>query len=132
ARETLRMNEAGAHGRAAGIASPGREMLPGASSKAPDGLAQDRAPGLIRFTDAATSLSAGISALGLLAMIGVICYEVFARYVLNSPTSWVAEIAAYLLVAIAFLGLAAAQRAKAHIRVELLLGMLPPKAEAEL
>ena len=92
----------------------------------------DRTPGLIRLTEGATTLSGIVSALGLLAMIGVICYEVFARYVFNAPTSWVSEIAAYLLVAVAFLGLAAAQREGSHIQVELLLGMLPEKAAAEL
>lgn len=91
-----------------------------------------RPPALIRLADGAASISGVVSALGLLAMIAVICYEVFARYVLNAPTSWVAEIAAYLLVAVAFLGLAAAQRAGAHIQVELLLGMLSKRAAAEL
>ena len=92
----------------------------------------ERLPGFIRLTEGATSLSGVVSALALLAMIGVICYEVFARYVFNAPTSWVAEVAAYLLVAIAFLGLAAAQREGAHIQVELLLGALSQKAAAEL
>ena len=89
-------------------------------------------PGLIRLTEGATSLSGVVSALGLLAMIGVICFEVFSRYLFNAPTSWVAEVAAYLLVAISFLGLAAAQRAGAHIQVELLLGALPRRSADEL
>ncbi len=101
-------------------------------SDAPPETAALETPGLIRLSDGATSLSGMVSALALLAMIGVICYEVFARYLLNSPTSWVAEVAAYLLVAIAFLGLAAAQRAGAHIQVELVLGMLPERIVAEL
>jgi tripartite ATP-independent transporter DctM subunit len=96
------------------------------------GAATLRPPGLIRLADGAASLSGVVSALGLLAMTGVICYEVFARYVFNAPTSWVAEVAAYLLVAVAFLGLAAAQRAGAHIQVELLLGVLPKRLAVEL
>jgi tripartite ATP-independent transporter DctM subunit len=102
-----------------------------ASATLPAGAASGPS-GLIRASDGAAALSGVVSALGLLAMIGVICYEVFSRYLFNSPTAWVAEVAAYLLVAVAFLGLAAAQRAGAHIQVELLLGMLPARVVAEL
>ena len=55
--------------------------------------------------DAAGRLAAVAGALGalaLVAMIGVISYEVVARSVFNAPTSWVVEVGAYLLVAMAF------------------------------
>lgn len=79
-------------------------------------------------TDAAGRLAAGaaaIAALALVAMIGVISYEVVARSVFNAPTSWVVEVGAYLLVAMAFIGLAPAERAGAHIKVDLVLNLLP-------
>lgn len=81
-------------------------------------------PILIRFCEAATTLSGAISVLGVLVMAVIVCYEVFVRYALNSPTSWVTEIATYMLVAVTFLGLAAAQRARAHIQVELVINSL--------
>lgn len=68
-----------------------------------------------------------LAALSLLAMIGVIGYEVVARSVFNAPTSWVVEVGAYLLVALAFVGLAPAERAGAHIHVDLLLNTLPER-----
>jgi TRAP-type mannitol/chloroaromatic compound transport system permease small subunit len=66
-------------------------------------------PMLAVFADQAGKLSAMVSGLGLLAIAGIICWEVFARYVLNEPTTWVTEIATYILVAVSFLGLAAAE-----------------------
>ena len=73
-------------------------------------------PMLAVFADQAGKFSAMVSGLGLLAIAGIICWEVFARYVLNEPTTWVTEIATYILVAVSFLGLAAAQRARAHVQ----------------
>jgi hypothetical protein len=63
------------------------------------------------FADRAGLVSGFVSGLGLLVIAAIICWEIFSRYVLNAPTTWVTEIATYLLVAVAFLGLAAAQRA---------------------
>lgn len=88
-------------------------------------------PVLVSIADQAGRLSAMVSGLGLLAIAGIICWEVFARYVLNEPTTWVTEIATYILVAVSFLGLAAAQRARAHIYVELVIDRLSPKRQQE-
>lgn len=84
-------------------------------------------------SDAAGRLAAGAGALGalaLVAMIAVIVYEVVARSVFNAPTSWVVEVGAYLLVAMAFIGLAPAERAGAHIKVDLVLNLLPATKRA--
>jgi tripartite ATP-independent transporter DctM subunit len=89
-------------------------------------------PALIRFADGATSFSGFLSALGLLGMTSIVCFEIFSRYIFNAPTSWITEVATYDLVAVAFLGLAAAQRAGAHIQVELLLNSLSARARVEL
>ena len=56
-----------------------------------------------------------ISALALLGMTAIICYEVILRSVFNSPTTWVTEISTYVFVAVVFLGLASAQKANRHI-----------------
>lgn len=88
-------------------------------------------PWLVRFSDGATSWSTFIAAAALLAMTAIISIEIFSRVVLNEPTSWVTEVAAYLLVAIVFFGLAPAERAGAHIQVELLLNVLTLKRRAQ-
>ncbi|MBS1302629.1 TRAP transporter small permease [Loktanella sp. SALINAS62] len=57
----------------------------------------------------------------------ILIYEIFMRYVLNSPTQWVHETSIFLC-AIAFLygGLFCASR-NSHIRVVLIYDVLPPR-----
>ena len=70
--------------------------------------------------------------MALLAMTAIICFEIFSRVVLNEPTSWVTEVAAYILVCIVFFGLSPAERAGSHIQVELLLNVLGPIRRGQL
>ena len=93
------------------------------------------APKTSRFSDRIDMLSqlAGIAgALALLAMILFVCFEVLSRWLFNEPTVWVNEYATYLLIAVTFIGLAYAQKEKAHIQVELLLGYLSTPARHRL
>ena len=80
----------------------------------------------IRLIDRLSALSAILSALALLAMTGIVCHEVFARYVLNEPTYWGTEIATYILLGMIYVGLAPAQKSGSHIQVELVLSLLSP------
>ena len=90
--------------------------------RAPDG----GRPAVVRGIDGLTTFAGFVSAAALVAMTGIVVYEVASRYLLNAPTSWVTEISTYLFVAIVFLGLAAAQRANAHVQVEVLLNAVRP------
>ncbi|WP_373356264.1 TRAP transporter large permease subunit [Pseudoroseicyclus sp. CXY001] len=66
--------------------------------------------------------SAGfLASMTLLFMTCIVVYEVVMRSLFNMPTSWVAEISVYSFVALVFLGLGVAQRAGAHIQVEILI-----------
>ncbi|HEX6111055.1 MAG TPA: TRAP transporter large permease subunit [Geminicoccaceae bacterium] len=85
-----------------------------------------RATPVVRAIDRLSDAAGLISALTLFAMVGIVCYEVTSRYLFNAPTTWVIEVSAYLFVAVVFLGLAAAQKANAHIQVEILLSHLRP------
>ncbi|MDF0749572.1 TRAP transporter large permease subunit [Marinobacter sp. 71-i] len=87
-----------------------------------------------RSIDGLCSLAGIISAAGLLIMTGIICFEVISRYFFNSPTSWSIEIATYIFVAIAFLGLSVAQRSGSHVQVEILVSRLdgPRRTQVEL
>ncbi|WP_170156453.1 TRAP transporter large permease [Roseovarius halotolerans] len=83
-----------------------------------------------RYEDALNRLAGitgVISAIGVLAMTGIVGYEVLSRSLFNEPTIWSAEISTYLLVAIAFLGLTAALRGGDHVQVEVLLTGLPDR-----
>ena len=83
----------------------------------------DRSP-VVRGIDKLSAFGGFISAIALGVMTAIVCYEVVSRYVFNAPTTWVTEIGTYLFVATVFLGLAAAQRANAHIQVEILVDRL--------
>lgn len=82
---------------------------------------------VIRAIDRISDVAGWIAALALVVMTGIVVFEVVSRYVFNEPTTWVTEIGTYLFVAIVFLGLAAAQRANAHIQVEILVDAVSPE-----
>ena len=52
------------------------------------------------------------------ALGGAMVLQVFTRYVLNDSLAWTEEVARYLLIAVAFVGAAAATRRAAHIAVD--------------
>jgi C4-dicarboxylate transporter DctQ subunit len=56
----------------------------------------------------------------ILAIAAIVMYEVVARSIFDAPTIWVQEVAVYLLLAVGFLGLAPAQAAGEHIRIDVL------------
>lgn len=85
----------------------------------------DTRSGVVRSIDLVTAVTGTISALALLVMTSIVCFEIFSRYVLNTPTYWGTDIATYVLVGMTFMGLAQAQRAGAHVQVELIIGAVP-------
>lgn len=93
----------------------------GADGKAADGSHASKS---VRIIDALSDLTGTASAAALLVMTGIICFEVFSRYVLNEPTYWGSDIATYVLVGMTFMGLAQVQKAGDHVQVELLLSPL--------
>ena len=66
----------------------------------------------------------------LIAMMLLTVADVFMRYVLNRPILGSVEITRYLMVSLAFLGLAWCAVVKGHVRVELLISRLSPRAQA--
>jgi len=61
----------------------------------------------------------------VLAMMALVLYEVFMRWVLNRPPAIADEFAPYLLVALSWFGLASTWRAGMHIRVTSLVRLMP-------
>ncbi|HRP95644.1 MAG TPA: TRAP transporter small permease [Rhodocyclaceae bacterium] len=61
----------------------------------------------------------------LVVMLAVTSYQVFARYVLNSPTYWSDELVRFLLVWLTMLGSAALIRDDEHIAVDYFFNRLP-------
>ena len=68
-------------------------------------------------------------AVGLLAaMVVIVCWAVFTRYVLNSSLVWYDEFASYLLVWLTFFGAVVADYQRRHINFDLLVNKLKPQA----
>ncbi|MFC6486490.1 TRAP transporter large permease subunit [Nitratireductor sp. GCM10026969] len=78
----------------------------------------------IILIDRVSDATGYLSALALVVMTSIVCFEIFSRYALNDPTYWGTDIATYILVGMTFLGLAQAQRAGDHVQVELVLANL--------
>lgn len=98
------------------VIQPTRSAAPGA-----------RRCAFVSVIDGLTMALGGLAGVALLAMTGIVCFEIVSRYLFNEPTYWVTEISTYLLVGMTFLGLAVAQKGGSHIRVELLSNALPER-----
>jgi TRAP-type C4-dicarboxylate transport system permease small subunit len=60
-------------------------------------------------------------------MMVLVAFEVFMRYVLNKPPLIADEFAAYLLVAVSYLGIAYTFMEGGHVRITFLVSKVPPK-----
>lgn len=75
-----------------------------------------------------TLLASGIAGLALLVMTLIITMDVVLRYAFT-PTKWVHEFSAYLMVVLVFLGLAYTLKENAHIKVDILVVRLPRRIQ---
>src|SRR5215208_1847835 len=66
-----------------------------------------------------------LASVALFLMAIGITADVLARWLVGAGSNAAVEITGYLMVAIVFLGLAPAQRAKAHIQIEVFIALLP-------
>jgi TRAP-type C4-dicarboxylate transport system permease small subunit len=92
----------------------------------------DGAPELLHFDETETDLNAlkWIDAPGILVfwvLAVVVFLQFFTRYVLNDSLAWTEEVARYLLILVCFLGAITATRRGAHITLEFLMRMVPPR-----
>lgn len=76
---------------------------------------------LCRISDRISQWVGYICGLAVLAMVLIISFEVVARYLFNSPTSWVTEYSLYIFVGASFLAAGYAHLEDSHIRVEILV-----------
>jgi len=83
-----------------------------------------------RFADRLSTAVGVIAAWLIVPLIVALCWEVFARYVLNAPTIWAYEIGYLLTGASWLLGMAHALSREAHIRVDVLTTRLSARARA--
>ena len=80
-------------------------------------------------TNRLTLVAGDIAGVGVLVMSLAIAMDVTLRYAFNAPTIWVNEASSYMLLVIAFLGLAYALRENAHIRIDVVVKRLPRQVQ---
>ncbi len=85
---------------------------------------------LERMFGFAPKISGVLGEFGALAMVLLIIVGVTFRYVLKLPLRFDAEYTGYLLLVVSFVGAAYALKAGSHVRVDLVVRLLPKKAHA--
>ncbi|KAA0014449.1 TRAP transporter small permease [Billgrantia pellis] len=85
---------------------------------------------VMRGWDGLMAVLRGASIVVLVFMALTICYDAVMRHVFSAPTSWSLEVNSFLLVYLAVMGAAEAQRHDAHIRIEFFAHKLPLRAQA--
>lgn len=68
----------------------------------------------------------GLTAILLIVIVSVTTIQVASRYLFNAPLPWPEELALWAFLWLVMLGIACATRDGGHIRVDALLGTLPP------
>lgn len=71
-------------------------------------------------------------ALLMAAMVVLLFTQVFARYVLASSPPWTEELARGAFIHLTFLGSAVAVVRRAHLKIDAVTGILPPRVQAAL
>ena len=75
------------------------------------------------------NILAGIS---FLAMVGLTCWQVFTRYILQNPSSWSEELVSYLFAWMALLGASLVAGERGHMNIPLLMDRMGPAARKSL
>ena len=69
---------------------------------------------------------------GLLLIVAVVFYQVFGRYVLNSPPTWAENVALVLILYVTLLAAAVGVRDAGHIGMESLLILAPDRVRERI
>jgi TRAP-type transport system small permease protein len=82
---------------------------------------------LTRFNAGLARLCMYLAVAGLLAIVGVVFYQVFGRYVLNSSPTWAENLALVLVLYVTLIAAAVGVRDAGHIGMESLLVLAPER-----
>ena len=84
----------------------------------------------LRVQDGLSDLVGSVIAWLTLGMIGILLFEVVARYFLNAPTVWGHELATMFFGALSILAGSYTLRHHGHVRSDVIYGLLPPRVRA--
>jgi len=82
----------------------------------------------IRLIDVILKIQMTIAQLLVISVVVIITAEVVSRYFLGQPLGWSVEVSEWALLAITFLGAAIVLRDDGHVRVDVLIRVLPVRA----
>jgi len=82
---------------------------------------------LVHIVECAVHISGHFSGWLVVIMVALVMFEVIMRYIVHQPPCIADEMSAYMLVALAFIGLAYCWKEKGHVRIEALVSRLPTK-----
>jgi TRAP-type mannitol/chloroaromatic compound transport system permease small subunit len=87
------------------------------------------AAALVRVVDGLSLAAAGLGVACLSALLGIMLFEVVARYGFGAPTVWGGDLGATLTAALFLLGGARTLRDGGHVRIDVLSRRLPAVVE---
>lgn len=87
---------------------------------------------IVRATDVVTSAAAAVAGLVLVLLMLLTTADVAGRYFFNSPINGVFDLTHFAVTIMTYLGLAYCGFRGAHVVIELLYDMLPPRARRGL
>ena len=73
-----------------------------------------------------------VAVAGLMAIVAVVAWQVFGRYVLNASPTWAENLALVLILYVTLIGAAVGVRDAGHIGMDSLLVMLPDHARDKI
>ncbi|MCL7929735.1 TRAP transporter small permease subunit [Halomonas llamarensis] len=86
--------------------------------------------GYLRFQDGLSDWVGKATSWLTLGIIGVLLYEVFARYIFNAPTVWGHELATMFFGALSILAGSYTLRHQQHVRSDVIYRLLPFRVQA--
>ena len=87
---------------------------------------------VLHTIDAISTWAGKAAAWLVIVLTGVVCVEVFKRYVLNAPTAWIYDFNNMLYGTLFMLAGAYALAQNAHVRGDFLYGSMRPRVQASL
>lgn len=82
--------------------------------------------------NALTKLLNVLAGVSFIAMVVLTCWQVFTRYVLQSPSSWSEELVSYLFAWASLLGASLITGERGHMDIPILVNSLKPGAQKAL
>jgi TRAP-type C4-dicarboxylate transport system permease small subunit len=74
----------------------------------------------------------GVAIGGLVAIVVIVFYQVFGRYVLNASPTWTENLALVLILYVSLIGAAVGVRDAGHVALDSLLVLLPERVQVKI